>query len=340
MTKRFLVFLLALFACTSTPTIKSDASSDASSEASIIIPQSPQHPKMGFGFSQTLIFTASSTAWTAPGGIARVLACGCGGGGSGGAGGGGTGAGSSGGGGGGGGGALWSCATVEVVPGTGYTIVVGAGGTSPSGVAGASGNPGVPGADSVIKITSNNNLIINFPAASGGNNGHTSGDVAGFGGMPFAGGTVSTSPAASRTVNIFDIGVALVGRTATAGNPVLYPQAGGQAATTGSAPGANGNASFTSFLTGGANSFAGGAGGAGGSLGGAGGGGGAGPFGAGGNGGAGTSSAINGTAGNNVSAPGANSCAGGGGGSGGGAGATTTGGAGGAGGSGEVVLEF
>ena len=180
--KRLLALVLAILACEQTPTLKPDAS-DAAPDV-VRLTYTP--PKMGFGFSQRLTFTGASTAWTAPGGVPAVLACGCGAGGGGAAGGGGT------------AGRLrrwrgrrgrrcdWQCYTVAVVPGTSYTIVVGAGGAGGTGIAGVAGNVGAAGNDSTFQVTSSNNLLAHFPGASGGYDGNTAGDAFAFGGRYFA----------------------------------------------------------------------------------------------------------------------------------------------------------
>ncbi len=186
--KRLLALVLAILACEQTPTLEPDAS-DAAPDV-VRLTYTP--PKMGFGFSQRLTFTSASTAWTAPDGVPAVLACGCGAGGGGAAGGGGTAGGSAGGGGGGGGGAIWQCYTVAIVPGTSYTIVVGAGGAGGTGIAGVAGNVGAAGNDSTFQVTSSSNLLAHFPGASGGYDGNTAGDAFAFGERYFA-----TSAAAS-----------------------------------------------------------------------------------------------------------------------------------------------
>ena len=97
---------------------------------------------MANGFSK-VVFTASSTAWTCPSGITEVLLIGFGGGGGGGGGTAGSGTTTqTGGGGSGGGGSIQLSVYVSVVPGTSYTVAIGAGGTGGSG---ANGNPGGDG---------------------------------------------------------------------------------------------------------------------------------------------------------------------------------------------------
>lgn len=197
----------------------------------------------------TEIFTTSTT-WTAPAGTTRVRVLGrpgAGGGGGGGAGGAGFGGATGGGGGGGrGGGGGGSASLIEafinVIPGTVYTVTIGAGGAAgAAGVAGAGGNGGNGG----VTIFDGFTFGRNAPA-TGGTGG--TGGGAGVIGTIGAGGAAGTSGGAIGTVYsaTTDLPTAAVsggaggatGAGASAGNsaatvPILFGT---------SNPGANGGA--------------------------------------------------------------------------------------------------
>jgi len=290
---------------------------------------------------RSIIFTASGS-WTAPLNVSKVLAEGFGGGGGGGGGsspsvffGNTTSMG-----GGGGGGALYCSKLITVVPGTTYTITVGAGG---NGGAGGS-SPTTPGTVGSNGEDSSFGSLLVMPGASGGGRGNLIGEAS------LVANTYYTSAGGS-SVKLGNMLVDLLGLTyATTSYPFLPGIGYGGYGSAYHVTSPSYSVSFSGMPNRYATTFSspGYYGSVDGSYdpGGGGGGGGNGPEGVGGNGGSG-GSGINGVAisatngGNGVSAA-ANTGAGGGGGGGAGQsdGGGQTGGDGGNGGSGLVIITF
>lgn len=182
----------------------------------------------------TEVFTASTT-WVAPAGVTRIIliarpgAGGGGGGGGSGAGFGGATAGGGGGGRGGGGGGAASLiqAYYNVVPGTTYTITIGAGGTGgTAGTVGAGGNGG-------------NGGVTVFDTLTFGKNSPATGATGGTGGAAGVVGTIAAGGAA---------GVA-GGAVGTVYNPDTDLPTAAVSGAAGGAPGANGTSAGNSAAT-------------------------------------------------------------------------------------------
>jgi Glycine-rich domain len=167
----------------------------------------------------------SNATWTAPAGVTSVTLYGIGGGGGGG------GAGrpphttsttTRGGGGGGGGGAVASYNIVSVVPGSSYTITIGAGGTTAAGATSDNGNGtnGNDGADTTF------GSLATFCGAGGGGAGAGSATVISTGGSTVRGGVNPVSGYATNLGTIPYIGWAIPGYGAIGGNNALNVTAG------------------------------------------------------------------------------------------------------------------
>lgn len=267
---------------------------------------------------QKVDFTSSGT-WICPTGVTCIQVMGWGGGG-GGAGGSGTkGAG--------GGGALLGTALLTVVPGTTYTITVGAGGAAGNGGTQGSGNPASStngGNGDTTTISTGGVTLLSFAGASGGQRVPAAAPPHGEGGAPVT----------ARLASVCNWATAINTSTTVIG----IPSTGGYGGNTG-ATSYDGTAGIDAPVSLGPVCQGGAPGSGVASTAGGGGGGGAGP---GGNGGAGGAAVSSGTGGNGGSAS-ANSGAGGGCGGGTGSGGINTGspgGNGGAGGSGFLSLAY